>query len=594
MGVAGALPSLPTTNSTTISDERQADFAAAAREYHVPAPVLLAVSYAVSGWTSTADKPDRTGGYGLMHLTDGVVVNDGRGDGRVPPAGAVAADPALHTLPLAAKLAGTTTERIKSDARQNIRGGAALLAHYATEASGGKLPTATVGWYGAIAKYGTGGDAMTGRSFADDVFALLRAGLPTTVVDGERLALAAVTDATLPASPGTGEGFAGEQAADCPTALHCRFVPAADTSLDQADPTAYGNLDPANRPADLPVELIVLQSTTSTYDDVIAAAQQPTTYQSTHYVVRASDGQVTQLVQTKDVAWHAANWTVDSRSVGITIAGGLTNGTYPAAVYKSVGRLVAWLSDKYTISLDRQHLLAADEVLPATSRNTLPAALDPTWNWTQTLALAGAPIKSPGWQGNRVVTLAAAAGNGTGASGVVRLHTAPQDDAPLVSSVTGNTGSSTAAVPDTAGAGQSFPVAEQRTDWTSIWYGGKKAWFHNTDGVLTVPGDAVLVTPAPGKTSIPVYRQAVPESAELAAGGVTGGPAQLAQTIPAGQTYLLIEPVPAELSAAHFNRPGRTDSLPSIVGSTSYLMIRFDSRVAFVAAADVQVSGLAK
>ena len=593
IGVASALPSTPTTSTTTVSDERQKQFAAAASEYHVPDSVLLAVSYAVSGWTSATTKPDRTGGFGLMHLTDGAIVNDGRGDGRVPPASAVTADPALHTLPLAAKLASIAANRLKAEPQENLLGGAALLAHYATEASGGKLPTSTLGWYGAIAKYGTGGDAMTGRAFADDVFAVLRSGVPTTVVDGERLRLAPVKDATVPPSPGTGAGFAGETPADCPTALHCRFVPAADTALDQADATAYGNLDPADRPADLPIEQIVLQSTTSTYDAVIAAAQQPTSYQSTHYVVRASDGQVTQLVQTKDIAWYAANWTVNSRSVGITIAGDPGDSGYPLATYQTVARLVSWLSGKYEIDLDRQHLLAADEVIAASTRNTLPATLDATWNWTRLLDLAGAPIKSQGWQGNRVVAMAAA-GSSAGASGVVGLRAEPRDDAPLVSLVSTDPGSTTA-VPATAEAGQSYPVAEQRTDWTAIWYGAKKVWFHNTGGALTVPRDAVLVTPAPGRARIPVYRQAVPSAAELATGGVSGGPAPLLeQTIPAGQAYLLIAPVPAELTPAHFARPGRSDSLPSIVGSTGYLMIRFDSRIAFVAAADVQVSGLAR
>jgi hypothetical protein len=34
-------------------------------------------------------------------------------------------------------------------------------------------------------------------------------------------------------------------------------------------------------------------------------------------VIRSSDGAVTQLVRTKDAAWHAGNWTINSESIGI-------------------------------------------------------------------------------------------------------------------------------------------------------------------------------------------------------------------------------------------------------------------------------------
>ena len=40
-------------------------------------------------------------------------------------------------------------------------------------------------------------------------------------------------------------------------------------------------------------------------------------YVSAHYVTRSSDGHVTQMVPTNDVAWHAGNWWMNTHSVGI-------------------------------------------------------------------------------------------------------------------------------------------------------------------------------------------------------------------------------------------------------------------------------------
>ena len=44
------------------------------------------------------------------------------------------------------------------------------------------------------------------------------------------------------------------------------------------------------------------------YDDTIAEFQNSHAYVSSHYVLRSKDGHVTQMVPTKDVAWHAGNW----------------------------------------------------------------------------------------------------------------------------------------------------------------------------------------------------------------------------------------------------------------------------------------------
>jgi len=34
-------------------------------------------------------------------------------------------------------------------------------------------------------------------------------------------------------------------------------------------------------------------------------------------VIRASDGEITQIVQVKNIAWHAGVWDYNKRSIGV-------------------------------------------------------------------------------------------------------------------------------------------------------------------------------------------------------------------------------------------------------------------------------------
>jgi hypothetical protein len=90
-------------------------FAKAAQEFNVPPDVLMAVSFAETRWTQLEWPPGETASpengmprpYGIMSLWD----NDYFG----------------HTLHQAAQLIGQDPEVLKTDAFQNMRGGAALL-----------------------------------------------------------------------------------------------------------------------------------------------------------------------------------------------------------------------------------------------------------------------------------------------------------------------------------------------------------------------------------------------------------------------------------------------------------------------------------
>jgi hypothetical protein len=593
ISVAGAGPAKH--RAPTISDQRQKEFAAAGAEFGVPADLLLAVSYALTGWSATA-----SGGIGPMHLTDAdpaawAAEQAGRGRAAGPASAppAVATAPELHTLTAAATLIGVPAAKLRTDPAQNIRGGAALLARYAKEATGGALPASTIGWYGALARYGTG-DAMAGRTFADDVLALVRAGVPGTVVAGQSLKVAGQPKLTTAATTRIPDGFGASDAVECPTGLTCRFVPAAYAANGvgpagrSTDPTAYGNYDPANRPADgNQVRYLVVGDTGGTYDAAIAAAQQPTSGRSAHYLVRSTDGQVTQMVRTEDIAWHAGNWTMNTASIGIQVESKPGDGArgYSDAAYRSAAKLVRWLAAEYKIPLDRQHILGLDEVPGAGSdgQSTRHGNLGNGWAWPTFMSLLGAPLRAEAWRADRVVTIARR-------GGAVALHTDPSADAPLI------TAAGRPATDDWTGkvaAGQSYAVAERRGDWIAIWFGGRKAWFADPGGKLTLPGDGVLVTAVDGVTRVPVYTEVTPESGAYPAGVPASEPTLLARaSLPAGQAYRVTESVDGQDYFARFDGASVPGNHTVVIGGNQYVMITYDHRQAYVAASDVVLTGL--
>jgi hypothetical protein len=105
--------------------------------------------------------------------------------------------------------------------------------------------------------------------------------------------------ALLAASWGSAFSVAAQPAdePECPRGVVCRFVPADYAQINPADPNAYGNYNRAERPDDGDdIRYIVIHDTEESYDSAIARFGNAHHGASAHYVIRSSDGQITQLV----------------------------------------------------------------------------------------------------------------------------------------------------------------------------------------------------------------------------------------------------------------------------------------------------------
>ncbi|WP_405747612.1 N-acetylmuramoyl-L-alanine amidase [Streptomyces sp. NBC_01525] len=625
-GPAGAAEPAP--------DTLQRAFTEAAARYHVPRSVLLGVSYLESRWDAHGGAPSVDGGYGPMHLTDARAAvarpaarrseadDDPRGDTARPvaagrrvtaPQPLPAELPArLRTLPRAAELTGIPAAKLRTDPAANVLGGAALLA--AEQRTLG-LPrdAGPAGWYAAVARYAGAGDTSGGRVFADEVFDTLRRGQARTTDAGQRVALAARPALRPDAGQAKRIAPAVLQAADpaarpeCPATVACESVPAPYEKFGNDD---YGNHDKADRPKDLKVDTIVIHDTEGSWETSLKLVQDPT-YVSWHYTVRSSDGLIAQHVPTKDVAWQAGNWYINSHSIGIEHEGFLAapDAWYTEAMYRSSARLVTYLSRKYGVPLDRQHILGHDNV-PGTTTSTIPGMHTdpgPYWDWAHYFTLLGKPFAAGRRAAGDLVTIRpdyatntppytgcekAGAPCAAHGSEAVRLRVAPKADAALVKDVglRPDGSASTIDVNDLgarASTGQHFAFAGQQGDWTAIWYLGQRAWFENPAKRPTAFRTAgATVTPKAGRATIPVYGRAYPEKAAYPAGVPVQEVSPLPYQLHAGERYA----VGGSVRGDYFSASGFDTATHAVVrGEDRYYEIQVGHRIGYVRAADVDV-----
>ncbi|WP_043666032.1 N-acetylmuramoyl-L-alanine amidase [Streptomyces xylophagus] len=617
----GAAPSETATASSASTLQRA--FASASAEYHVPQTVLLAVSYLQSRWDEHGGAPSVTGGYGPMHLTDARTAlaatehlsegtEDPRGDSArtaLHPTAQIPADSQLpdrlRTLTKAAELTGLPAADLRSDETANVDGGAALLAD-AQKGLGEPLSADPADWYGAIARFSGADDTATAAAYANDVYDVIHTGEERTTDAGQQVALAAQPELAPDTAQlkETGLRTVSTDSTECPKKVSCEWIPAPYAEFGDND---YGNHDLGDRPASQSIKYIVIHDTEGQWDGVLNLVQDPT-YVSWNYTIRSTDGLIAQHVKAKDVAWHAGNWYINAKSIGIEHEGFLAapDAWYTEAMYRSSARLVKYLTKKYGIPLDRQHILGHDNV-PGPTTSTIPGMHTdpgPYWDWAHYFALLGHPFKQTAKKSGGLVTIRPdyttnqPVYTGCVTKGVpcavhgsseVRLYSGPGETYPLIKDIGLGTTPTTGVndLSSRVSTGQQYAVADRSGDWTAIWYLGQEAWFKNPKKHPTaVKAAGWVITPKEGLDSVPVYGRAYPEASAYP----TGVPVQAVSPLPykllAGQKYVVGDKVPGEY---YYAVTFTTDSHKVVVGKDLYYEIQYGHRVEFVRAADVQL-----
>ena len=140
------------------------------------------------------------------------------------------------------------------------------------------------------------------------------------------------------------------------------------------------------------VSSVVIHATEGSYAGAISWFRDPRAGLSAHYVIRASDGEIAQLVAEADTAFHARGF--NRSAIGIEHEFDPDHGIgYTDALYRSSASLVCAITRRYGIPADRAHIRGHSE-LPGTD-HTDPG---PAWDWSRYMSLVGAcagPIASP-------------------------------------------------------------------------------------------------------------------------------------------------------------------------------------------------------
>ncbi|MET9441016.1 peptidoglycan-binding protein [Streptomyces sp. NPDC006610] len=325
-------------------------FTGAATEFGVPRDVLVAVGYGESRLDGHDGKPSQARGYGVMHLVD---------------------NPRRQTLREASALTGLPVSVLRRDTAANIRGGAAVLRARADAAGLTAEERADpAAWYEAVARYGGSSDPRAARFYADGVYDLLAQGIAARAEDGS--AVTVRPDAVQPDRGAYADAAPLAAAPDYPAAL---WVPASTANYAVGRSAA--------------VTTIVVHVTQGSYAGTVSWFQNPSAQVSAHYVVRSSDGQITQMVREKDTAWHARS--ANPYSVGIEHEGYVDQPAwFTDAMYRSSAALTRSIADRYGIPKDRAHIVGHVEV-PGND-HTDPG---PHWDWNRYMQLVGGSSAGP-------------------------------------------------------------------------------------------------------------------------------------------------------------------------------------------------------
>jgi N-acetylmuramoyl-L-alanine amidase len=149
---------------------------------------------------------------------------------------------------------------------------------------------------------------------------------------------------------------------------------------------SLSNYTVADRPDDYPVDMVVIHDIEGGVASAIKTFQDPTRAGSAHYLVDYN-GAVTQMVQEKDIAWHAGNWDYNTRAIGIEHAGFACCHYYTTAEYNGSAKLLASICSRWGVTIDRNHVIGHSQVpdpyhpglYGGDSHHWDPG---PNWNWT--------------------------------------------------------------------------------------------------------------------------------------------------------------------------------------------------------------------
>ncbi len=356
------IPTEETPDLPVLDGELPDVFVIAAEQYDVPAELVMVLGWHESSFVAPdADHDEHRPAFGWMGLTP-------------------------ERVQYAAEVTGASVEAIESDTDVNVRAGAAVLGALRDSLSP-DAPTDNVDarWWPVIVAWPELGEEWMDHQFAADVFRTIQVGLDTETPAGDAIVL-------------EGQRIPGLEDVDY---VHAPFGDEQErSSVGYPDRARWYPAHSSNQSArsggTSSINRVVIHTTEGSYNGAISWFRTGSANVSAHYVLRKSDGEVTQMVGDDDKAWHACNNNGDT--IGIEHEGASSNpATWTDAMFDSSARLTAWLVTQYDIPIDRDHIVGHGEIQPASCSGRSDPG--PYFDWDAYIALvagyAGAPSPPP-------------------------------------------------------------------------------------------------------------------------------------------------------------------------------------------------------
>ena len=448
-GDATQIPGEAAGSETAGMHPYQVHFDSAAKEFAVPASLLVAIGYAetqlyhVPGETSEFDGVPAA--YGVMAL---------RGDALVK----------------GAALAGLTEEEVESDPAANIRAAAALLDAHAKELG---FDRADIGaWAPAVAAYFNHPSLDAQAHFVhDEVYRHLREGIAAPEDSGIESILEANPEAT-PKFPMPQFVGAGEPASAVYSGSVWRPAPSSNYTAGRSGYKA---------------ELLVIHTCAGTYSGCWGWLTTPyptNPYKtSAHYVVNESGSEISALVDESNTAHHVgAKWqglSTNPRSVGIEHGGYPYAGTnkWTEGQIAASAKLSCDIVKRQNIIRDRQHIIGHYQPDPVNRPN------DPgtDFPWTDYMNRINTCVTGSGGGGTAYITVDS---NNTNNNASVARIVAPSANWTSSTNVAGYYGTGYYAAPTAAvsdGATFEFYLSAAASKQVYAW------WTSASDRSTTAP-----------------------------------------------------------------------------------------------------------
>ncbi|WP_328891919.1 N-acetylmuramoyl-L-alanine amidase [Streptomyces sp. NBC_00316] len=153
-------------------------------------------------------------------------------------------------------------------------------------------------------------------------------------------------------------------------------------------PASTSNYTVSNRPTSYAIDRVIIHVTQEYFQDARRIFQDPARKVSAHYMLASADGYIAQFVREKDIAWHAGNWSYNTRSIGIEHEGWVDDRSwFTDVMYRQSAQLTAAICTRYGIPKARTHIIGHYEV-PGTD-HTDPG---PYWDWAKYMTYVKAAV----------------------------------------------------------------------------------------------------------------------------------------------------------------------------------------------------------